>query len=84
MSKFLIVSDNHGDREILSDIIARWRPKVAGIFFNGDSELSAKDTVFDGVSTVIGNMDYDPDFVEARATTIDQVTFFKRMAIYIM
>ncbi|CUW12463.1 MULTISPECIES: YfcE family phosphodiesterase [Leuconostoc] len=77
MSKFLIVSDNHGDRAILSNIIARWRPQVAGIFFNGDSELAAQDAVFDGVSTVIGNMDYDPDFVEARATTIDHVTFFQ-------
>ncbi|MEX0381054.1 YfcE family phosphodiesterase [Leuconostoc sp. MS02] len=77
MSKFLIVSDNHGDRAILSDIIAKWRPQVDGIFFNGDSELAAQDVVFDGVSTVIGNMDYDADFVEARATTIDHVTFFQ-------
>jgi len=77
MSKFLIVSDSHGDRAILSNIINKWQSQVDGIFFNGDSELAAEDAVFYGVSTVIGNMDYDDDFVEARATTIDNVTFFQ-------
>lgn len=77
MTKFLIVSDTHGDREIIVDIFDKWRDSVAGIFYNGDSELAADDTVFDGVSTVIGNMDDDPDFVAARATTIDGITFFQ-------
>ncbi|WP_220738815.1 YfcE family phosphodiesterase [Leuconostoc miyukkimchii] len=77
MSKFLIVSDVHGDRDILSQIIDKWRPHVDGLFFNGDSELSAQDNVFDGVSTVIGNMDYDPNFAESNTVTLKDVTFFQ-------
>ncbi|MDF7626993.1 YfcE family phosphodiesterase [Lactobacillaceae bacterium L1_55_11] len=77
MHQFLIVSDIHGDRKILEQIIQKWSGQVDGIFYNGDSELAANDPVFDGVSTVIGNMDDDPDFVDARATTIDGITFFQ-------
>ena len=74
MVKFLIVSDIHSDRKILVDILAQWRDKVDGIFYNGDSELNADDDIFAGVSTVIGNMDDDPDFAEARSTVIDGIT----------
>jgi uncharacterized protein len=77
MSQFLIVSDIHGDRSIFLDILEHWQSQVDGIFYNGDSELSADDKVFEGVSTVIGNMDGDPDFVDARSTTIDGITFFQ-------
>ncbi|MGL4689992.1 MAG: YfcE family phosphodiesterase [Leuconostoc mesenteroides] len=77
MVKFLIVSDIHSDRKILVDILAQWRDKVDGIFYNGGSELNADDDIFAGVSTVIGNMDDDPDFAEARSTVIDGITFFQ-------
>lgn len=77
MAKFLIVSDIHGDREVLTNILAHWQSQVDGIFYNGDSEFAADDAVFDGVSTVIGNMDHDDNFVAARSTTIDGVTFFQ-------
>lgn len=77
MTKFLIVSDTHGDRDILVDIFNHWQSNVAAVFYNGDSELSANDSVFDGVSTVIGNMDNDDDFVAARVTTIAGTTFFQ-------
>lgn len=77
MAKFLIVSDTHGDRDIIAQIFKQWRDSVDGIFYNGDSELSADDAVFDGVSTVIGNMDSDQDFVAARVTTIADVTCFQ-------
>ncbi len=75
--KILIISDIHGDRDILVDIIKKWQADVTAIFYNGDSELSADDSVFDGVSTVIGNMDDDPDFADGRSTTIDDVTIFQ-------
>lgn len=77
MSQFLIVSDIHGDRAIFLDILKQWQSRVDGIFYDGDSELPADDKVFEGVSTVIGNMDDDPDFVDARSATIDGVTFFQ-------
>lgn len=77
MGKILIVSDVHGDRAVLVDILNHWRNQVDAIFYNGDSELAADDSVFDGVSTVIGNRDSDVNFVEARSTTVDGVTFFQ-------
>jgi len=49
MSKFLIVSDIHGDRAILVDILKQWHHQVDGVFYNGDSELPATDDVFHGV-----------------------------------
>ncbi len=83
MTKFLIVSDTHGDRDILVDIFNHWQSNVAAVFYNGDSELSANDSVFDGVSTVIGNMDTDDDFVAARVTTIAGTTFFSDTRAFI-
>lgn len=77
MTKFLIISDTHGDRDILLQIKTHWHSKVEGIFYNGDSELSAQDDVFDGISTVVGNMDYDPNFVDDRTVTIAGTTFFQ-------
>ncbi|AFT81422.1 YfcE family phosphodiesterase [Leuconostoc carnosum] len=77
MSKFLIVSDIHGDRAILVDILKQWHHQVDGVFYNGDSELPATDDVFHGVSTVIGNMDDDDQFADDQVVTIDGVTFFQ-------
>ncbi|WP_041762764.1 MULTISPECIES: YfcE family phosphodiesterase [Leuconostoc] len=77
MTKFLIISDTHGDRDILVQIINHWRSKVDGIFYNGDSELSAQDDVFSDVYTVLGNMDYDPDFAETHTETVAGTTFFQ-------
>ena len=37
MTKFLIVSDTHGDRDILVDIFNHWQSNVAAAFYNGDS-----------------------------------------------
>ena len=36
---YLIVSDTHGDRQILADIIAHYKGHVRAMFYNGDSEL---------------------------------------------
>ncbi|MFH0349498.1 hypothetical protein ACG92U_05185 [Leuconostoc citreum] len=32
MTKFLIVSDTHGDRDILVDIFNHWQSNVAAVF----------------------------------------------------
>lgn len=77
MSKFLIVSDTHGDRDVLEKVFNHWQKDVDAVFYNGDSELQADDSLFEGVATVIGNMDSDLDFVDARVTTIKGITFFQ-------
>src|SRR5699024_11290181 len=44
---YLIVSDTHGDRQILADIIAHYKGHVRAMFYNGDSELQRSDELFD-------------------------------------
>lgn len=63
---YLIVSDTHGDRQILTDIVAHYKGKVRAMFYNGDSELQRSDELFDTLLPVIGNMDDDPMFPDDR------------------
>lgn len=59
---YLVISDNHGDREILATLFARYRGNIDGIYHCGDSELKADDAVFDNVSVVEGNNDLRGEF----------------------
>lgn len=63
---YLIVSDTHGDREILEKLANDYRGKVKAMFYVGDSELSHTDSVFDDFLPVIGNMDMDLMFPDDR------------------
>lgn len=74
---FLIVSDIHGDRDILETILATRGDDAEVIFYNGDSELSADDPIFDGVFTVAGNMDFDAGFAKENVVRAEDVTFFQ-------
>lgn len=60
--KYLIVSDNHGDREVLVQLFEKYKDQVDFIFHCGDSELPADDSLWkdDKVKVVTGNCDYDP------------------------
>ncbi|MBO0448495.1 metallophosphoesterase [Enterococcus sp. MJM12] len=60
--KYLVVSDNHGDREILVDILQRRRDEVDYFFHCGDSELPSNDELFQTYNVVTGNCDFDPGF----------------------
>ncbi|GAK31259.1 phosphoesterase [Weissella oryzae SG25] len=62
MDQYLIISDTHGDRKILTELFDHYKGQVKAIFYNGDSELAANDSVFKDVWTVIGNMDNDANF----------------------
>lgn len=58
--RWLVISDNHGDRAILTTMKQALHPDVT--FHCGDSEMSPSDPWFHGVYAVKGNMDFDPDF----------------------
>ncbi|WP_035053984.1 metallophosphoesterase [Carnobacterium pleistocenium] len=60
--KVLVVSDSHEDREILVELIERYKDKVDQIFHCGDSELEATDSVWDSMMTVKGNMDFTDEY----------------------
>ena len=53
----IVMSDSHGDRDIVEDIKKRYQGKVDAIFHNGDSELESSDPVWDGIYVVRGNCD---------------------------
>ncbi|MFB9770144.1 metallophosphoesterase [Lactiplantibacillus modestisalitolerans] len=61
----LVVSDSHGDRDILVNLLTAYQGQVDAFFHCGDSELSRDDAVFDQMNVVRGNMDFDPQFVNA-------------------
>ncbi|MGY5338854.1 YfcE family phosphodiesterase [Levilactobacillus spicheri] len=71
MARWLVISDNHGDREILPDLRRKLRPDVT--FHCGDSEMTADDPWFLAPNTYVvrGNMDIDDGFPLALTPKID-------------
>ncbi|WP_238140673.1 metallophosphoesterase family protein, partial [Streptococcus suis] len=51
----LVMSDSHGDRQIVEEIKKHYFGKVDAIFHNGDSELDSQDSLWDGIQVVNGN-----------------------------
>jgi putative phosphoesterase len=77
MTDYLIISDAHGDRQILVDIVDAYRGKVKAMFYNGDSELDRSDELFTDLLPVVGNMDYDPMFPDDRDYSDGHVTIYQ-------
>ena len=48
----IVMSDSHGERDIVVDIKNRYQGKVDAIFHNGDSELESSDPVWEGIHVV--------------------------------
>lgn len=61
---YLVVSDNHGDREVLVDLVNKYEGKVDRMFHCGDSELEPTDELWKNFIVVKGNCDYSGDFPE--------------------
>lgn len=74
--KVLVVSDSHGDREILVELIERYKDKVDQLFHCGDSELEETDTVWDYMTSVRGNMDYTNEYALTQVTDIQNERIF--------
>lgn len=60
--RYLVVSDSHGDREILVHLAETYQGKVDKFFHCGDSELPDTDELWKIYSVVKGNCDYRADF----------------------
>ena len=71
MARWLIVSDNHGDADILPELTKRLRPDVT--FHCGDSEMRLQDAWFQKPQTyaVRGNMDIDETFPLVQTPTVN-------------
>lgn len=64
--KYLVVSDNHGDRQIIADLFNHYQEKVDYIFHCGDSELPANDALWKKAYVVTGNCDYDAGYQQSQ------------------
>lgn len=53
----LVMSDSHGNRAVIEEIKQHYLGKVDAIFHNGDSELRAEDSIWEGIHVVEGNCD---------------------------
>ena len=62
MSKILVVSDSHGDDEILDKILAKFAPEMDLLIHTGDSELAPDSALIDQFHIVTGNMDFETRF----------------------
>ena len=74
--KYLVVSDNHGDRDILVDLVNKWENKVDGMFHCGDSELKDSDSLWSKLVVVAGNCDYQPNFKKEVNLTVGIDRFY--------
>ncbi len=74
--KYLVVSDNHSDRQILDELIKRYNGKMDGMFHCGDSELAANDIMWKYFTVVGGNCDYDPGYEPEQLVTIGDDRIF--------
>ena len=57
--QLLIVSDSHGNKRILDELVSRYSDKVDAFVHCGDSELSSDDLIWGIMDTVRGNCDFD-------------------------
>ncbi len=71
--KILVVSDNHGDRLIISKLVQKYGETVDGIFHCGDSEFEIDDPLVSKMHIVRGNMDFAA-FPEDDLTRLDHQT----------
>jgi putative phosphoesterase len=73
--KYLVVSDNHGDRQILVDLLAAFTGKVDTFIHCGDSELPPEDELWQSYQVVGGNCDYSPEYADSKTikTSLDTI-----------
>lgn len=70
----IVMSDSHGDREVVAAIKDRYLGKVDAIFHNGDSELGSSDPIWEGIHVVAGNCDHDSGYKDSLITSFDGFT----------
>lgn len=71
--RIVVMSDSHGDWEIVEAVKQTYLGKVDAIFHNGDSELPADDAIWDGISVVCGNCDYYGGYPDTLLTDLDGI-----------
>ncbi|GAB2022442.1 metallophosphoesterase [Pseudolactococcus yaeyamensis] len=60
----IVMSDSHGESKIVQEIKTRYQDRATAIIHCGDSELDATDPIWEGITVVRGNCDFDGGFPE--------------------
>ncbi|MFB4159750.1 YfcE family phosphodiesterase [Geomicrobium sp. JSM 1781026] len=77
MTKLVVLSDTHGDREWLNRIYERHATEADGWFHCGDSELNGNDPLVQPFRIVNGNTDIDMPFQDVLETTVQGVKIWQ-------
>ena len=72
----IIMSDSHGESEAIANIKTKYQHDASLIIHCGDSEFPATDPIWQGVSVVRGNCDFDNGFPESTVLTADGISIF--------
>ena len=62
--KYLVISDNHGQRDVLERIYDKFQTEVDLFLHCGDSEFAIDNAIWQNFKTVRGNCDYEHRFAE--------------------
>ncbi|MDZ5712391.1 metallophosphoesterase [Jeotgalibacillus haloalkalitolerans] len=74
--KLLVVSDNHGDEQIIKDVRKHWENKVDYMFHAGDSELPFDSGAMEPFVKVRGNCDFDSSYPENEVVDCGDIKVF--------
>lgn len=72
----IIMSDSHGESEAIQSIKAKYQKDASLIIHCGDSEFAANDPIWDGITVVRGNCDFDNGFPEYSVVTAEGLSIF--------
>lgn len=74
--KALVISDNHGDRQILEQVVTAWQDKVDLMIHCGDSEIDEADPLMRNFTCVAGNNDWHLGYQPNQLVTVGGQHFF--------
>lgn len=74
--KVLIISDSHGQTDVLHHVKERHLSEVDTIIHCGDSELKKDDSALKHMIVVRGNCDVETSFKNDHIEELDDITFF--------
>ena len=72
----IVMSDSHGESKIVQEIKTKYQDKASAIIHCGDSEIDATDSIWEGITVVRGNCDFDDGFPETAILDADDETIF--------
>ena len=67
----IVMSDSHGDRNIVEEIKNKYQSQASAIIHCGDSELSSDDNIWNGITVVAGNCDFDSGYKDYQILETD-------------